>query len=189
MTLPKYLSILTLLILTVTMTASCQINRNGKTEDSTEKKLHSFRQIFWDSLPQPVGYVNDYENLYTDKQEKTLDSLIRDFEKRTTIQIAVVTFDTTMTTPDSLDALTLRIAKAWGVGQKDKNNGVVIGISEGYRQMRIQNGYGIEKVLTDAETKQIIDTAFIPSYREAKYFEGTFQGLQTLMAILERRYK
>ena len=162
MTLPKYLSILTLLILTVTMTASCQIIRNGKTEDSTEKKLHSFRQIFWDSLPQPVGYVNDYENLYTDKQEKTLDSLIRDFEKRTTIQIAVVTFDTTMTTPDSLDALTLRIAKAWGVGQKDKNNGVVISISEGYRQMRIQNGYGIEKVLTDAETKQIIDTAFIP---------------------------
>lgn len=177
------------MVLTVTSTASCQINRNNKTEESTAQKLRSFRQIFWDSLPQPVGYVNDYENLYTDKEEKSLDSLIGDFEKRTTIQIAVVTFDTTMTTPDSLDALTLRIGKIWGVGQKDKNNGVVIGISKGYRQMRIQNGFGIEKVLTDAETKQIIDAAFIPSYREAKYFEGTLQGLQALMATLERRYK
>jgi len=189
MTFPKYLSILTLSILTVTSTASCQTNRNSKTEDSTAQKLRSFRQIFWDSLPQPVGYVNDYENLYTDKEEQTLDSLIRDFEKRTTIQIAVVTFDTTMTTPDSLDALTLRIGKVWGVGQKGKNTGVVIGISKGYRQMRIQNGYGIEKVLTDAETKQIIDTAFIPSYREAEYFYGTFQGLRTLMETLEKRYK
>ena len=187
MTLPKYLSILTLLILTVTSTASCQTNRSSKTEDSTAQKLQLFRRIFWDNLPQPVGYVNDYENLYNDKEEKTLDSLIGDFEKRTTIQIAVVTFDTTMTTPDSLDALALRIARVWGVGQKDKNNGVVVGISKGYRQMRIQNGYGIEKVLTDAETKQIIDTAFIPSYREAKYFEGTLQGLQALMATLERR--
>ena len=189
MTFPKYLSILTLFILTITSTASCQVNQNNKTQEDTAQALGSFRQIFWDSLPQPVGYVNDYENLFSDTEEQSLDSLIRDFENRTTIQMAVVTFDTTMTTPDSLDALTLRIAKVWGVGQKDKNNGVVIGISKGYRQMRIQNGYGIEKVLTDAETKQIIDTAFIPNYREAKYYEGTYQGLKALMTTLEKRYK
>jgi uncharacterized protein len=85
--------------------------------------------------------------------------------------------------------LTLRIANAWGIGQKGKNNGVMVGISRGYRQVRIQNGYEIEKVLTDVETKQIIDTAFIPRYREGDYFEGTFQGLKTLMMTLEKRYK
>lgn len=189
MTFLKFLSILTLLILTVTSTASCQAKGKSKTENSAAQKLGLFRQIFWDSIPEPVGYVNDYENLYTDAEEKSLDSLIGDFERRTSIQVAVITFDTTMTTPDSLDALTLRIANVWGVGQKEKNNGVVIGISKGYRRMRIQNGYGIEKVLTDEETKQIIDTAFIPRFREAQYFEGTFQGLQTLMLTLEKRYK
>jgi len=189
MTLLKHLSILTLLIWTLNSIGSCHTNRNRKTENNTTQKPSSSQQIFWDSLPRPSGYVNDYENLYSDKEEIILDSLMGSFEKKTSIQIALVTFDTTMTTPDSLDALTLRIGNVWGVGQKNKDNGVVIGISKGYRQMRIQNGYGIEKVLTDAETKQIIDTAFIPDYREEKYFEGTVKGLQALMGILKTRYK
>lgn len=188
MTLRKYLSILTICILTVTSTPSCQVNKQQDKTTSADMG-QSFRQIFWDSLPKPVGFVNDFENIYSDKEEKLLDSLIREFENRTTIQIAVITFDTNMTTADSLDALTLRFANDWGVGQKDKNNGVTIGISSGYRRMRIQNGYGIEKILTDNDTKQIIDTAFIPSFRDAKYFEGTFNGLDALMNILEQRYK
>lgn len=55
--------------------------------------------------------------------------------------------------------------------------------------MRIQNGYGIEKILNDGETKQIIDTAFIPSFQDAKYFDGTYNGLVALMNILEQRNK
>jgi len=94
-----------------------------------------------------------------------------------------------MTTADSLDIMTLRIANAWAVGQKEKNNGVVIGISRAYRKMRIQNGYGIEKILTDTETKDIIETAFIPGFSNANYFDGTLNGLKGLMAILEKRYK
>jgi uncharacterized protein len=188
MTLLKYLNILTFFILTVTTTASCQ-GQKQENKNSTTDKAQTFRQIFWDSLPKPVGYINDYENIYSDGEEKILDSLIKDFESRTTIQIAVITIDTTMTTTDSLDALTLRFGKVWGVGQKDKNNGVTIGISQGYRRMRIQNGYGIEKVLTDDETKQIIDTAFIPSFRNAEYFKGTYNGLIALMNILKQRYK
>ena len=187
MTVSRYLIIFTLSIFTFASTASCQANRN-KNADSTQI-LRSSRQIFRDSIPAPTGYVNDYENIFTGTEEERLDSLINDFQKRTTIQIAVVTIDTTMTTPDSLDALTLRIANTWGLGQKDKNNGVLIGISKGHRKMSIQNGYGIEAILSDQETKQIIDTAFIPGYREGKYFSGTFEGLKTLMAILENRYQ
>ena len=179
---------MTICILTVTTTASCQAQKKEDKTASTNK-AHTFRQIFWDSLPKPVGYVNDFENLYSDSEEEVLDSLMKNFESRTTIQIAVITIDTTMTTTDSLDALTLRFGNVWGVGQKDKNNGVTIGISQGYRRMRIQNGYGIEKILTDDETKQIIDTVFIPSFREAKYFDGTMNGLIALMKILEQRYQ
>jgi uncharacterized protein len=67
---------------------------------------------------------------------------------------------------------------------KRKNNGIVIGISRGYRKMRIQNGKGIESVLTDEETKKIIDTSFIPHFREGKYYEGTINGLKNLMETL-----
>ncbi len=150
-------------------------------------KLQAYRQLFRDSLPKPHGYVNDYEHIYTVQEEEVLDSLIRAFEKKTTIQIVVITFDTTMTNRDSLDAMTLQIGNAWGVGQKGKNNGVAIGISRGYRKMSIRNGYGIEKILSNEETKQIIDRFFIPEFRESRYFEGTLNGLVELMRILGER--
>jgi uncharacterized protein len=205
MTLRRYLCTLFLLAITVSLATGCgaspgssknnpdsnknDTTPNTRTDSSTKQPSRSHHQSFWDSLPKPTGYVNDYENIFTDAEEQSLDSLIRDFEKRTTIQITVVTFDTAMTTRDSLDALTLRIAIAWGVGQKGKDNGMVIGISRGYRQMRIQNGYGIEHILSDEETKLVIANEFIPLYRESKYFEGTLAGLKALMTILGDRYK
>ena len=184
----KYLSLFFLFFWTVTSTASCK-SYSDKTKANDEHESTFNRQHFKDSLPKPFDYLNDFELLFTESQRKTLDSLLQDFDKRTSIQIAVITIDTTMTTKDSLEAFTLKIGNSWGVGQKDKNNGVVIGISQAYKKISIQNGYGIEKVLTGAETKEIIDTAFIPSFRDAKYFEGTLNGLVALMKVLEQRYK
>ena len=147
------------------------------------------QQLFRDSLPKPIGYVNDYENIFSKSEIQSLDSLIRSFEKKTTIQIAIVTLSNTMATIDSFDNLTLRLAKYWGVGQKEKDNGVLIGFSASLSRIRIQNGYEIEEILSDHETSQIIETTFIPSYKKANYFEGTYNGLRVIMALLEKRYK
>jgi uncharacterized membrane protein YgcG len=70
------------------------------------------------------------------------------------------------------------------VGQKQKNNGVTIGLSKGYRFMRIENGYGIQNILTDNETKKIIDSAFIPYFKKGEYFEGIVNGLEAIMKKL-----
>jgi len=77
----------------------------------------------------------------------------------------------------------MEIGNHWGVGQKGKNNGVVIGIAPQLRKIRIENGYGIQKILSDEETKQIIDSLIIPEFRKADYFEGTRKGL---MAIIQQ---
>lgn len=114
-----------------------------------------------------------------------LDSIITAFEKRTTIEIGIITIDTTMMKKSDLDSWTLKVFRAWGVGKKDKNNGILIGISSGHRVIRIQNGYGIEKDLSNAETKEIIDKDFIPFFKASKYFEGTLNGLRALMKKLE----
>lgn len=90
---------------------------------------------------------------------------------------------------DSLEALTQRIGNVWGVGQKETNNGVVIGICPEYRRMTIRNGYGIEKILSNKETKEIIDKYFIPEFKEGKYFEGTITGLEELFQILTKKLK
>jgi len=138
-----------------------------------------------DTIPRPVGYVNDFEHLFTPQQVDVLDSLIHDYERRTTIEIAVLTVDTSLTLPGNFDFFTLATMNAWGVGKKGKNNGILIGISRSFHKIRIQNGGGIEKQLPNADVKKIIDEAFIPFFRKGQYYEGVVSGLRTLMQRLE----
>ena len=151
--------------------------------------LSEYQLIFWDSLSQSVQWVNDYEGLFTDEQEKILDSIIADFEQKTTIEICIVTFDTARIARENFEDFILQLHKAWGVGKKIKNNGIVIGISSGYRKMRISNGDGIEKLLDDSETKNIIDNDFIPFFRQANYYGGTLNGLKAIIAKLNEKIK
>jgi uncharacterized protein len=133
-----------------------------------------------DAIPPATDYVTDWENLYSDAQEAHLDSLLKAFEDKTTIQIAVVTIDTAMANRDEFDSVTLRIANSWGVGQKEKNNGIVIGISNGLGVMRIQNGEGITQ-LNDSTTQKIVDKDFLPYFEKGKYYAGTLRGLKAIM--------
>jgi uncharacterized protein len=128
-----------------------------------------------------LGWTSDYEHIFTEEQIFELDSIISNFERETTNEIAIVTIDSSWTTKDNFDSLTLAIARNWGVGKKEKNNGILIGISTGLRKIRIHNGYGIEKILSDAETKKIIDDIIIPEFQTGNYFEGTKNGLLALM--------
>lgn len=187
MTLSKFLLIFFLLVSTIGLTASSQTvtdNAKKQTTDSKVEKLRLSRQKFWNNLPKQKGPVNDFENIYNKREEYTLDSLIADFERKTKIQVVLVTFDTTMMTRDSLDVLTRKIGNVWGLGQKNKNRDVIIGICKGYRKMQIKNGIGIENILTDSETKKIIDSSFIPKFREGQYYQGTLNGLKKLIETL-----
>jgi uncharacterized protein len=162
-------------------------------KNSTVYTSKSFTpQSFWNKPPYPDGFVNDYEHLFSKQEELSLDSLIRAYEKKTTRQIALLTLDSTTTTADSLDALTMRIANIWGVGQKDKNNGITISVSKCFRKMRIVNGHGIVPLLSDDETGELIASVFVPYFQAGKYYEGCYYGLATLMNTIddhERRKK
>ena len=144
--------------------------------------LHAFTQTF----PTPTGLVSDFENLFTLKEEQALDSLIRDFGNQTTIQIAIVTLDSTFVDANHFDAYTLTVANQWGIGKADVNNGILIAVSASLRRIRIHNGYGIEKMISDAETKQIIDTYFIPNFKNGDYFIGVEIGTEELIKKLNQ---
>ena len=128
-----------------------------------------------------LGWTSDFENIFTKDQINELDLIIGIFEKETTNEIAIVTIDSSSTTKKDFDNLILTILNNWGVGKKGINNGIVIGISTGLRQIRISNGYGIKTKLTDAQTKKIIDDIILPEFKNGKFFEGTKSGLLALM--------
>lgn len=135
-------------------------------------------------FPAPKGWTNDFEGIFTSVQVFELDSIINGFEAATTHEITIVTIDSSLVTKECFDDFTLALSNHWGVGKKDKNNGILIGISTGLRRIRIQNGYGIEAIVTDVETKKIIDSIIIPEFKKADYFEGVKKGLQALIREL-----
>ena len=166
--------------------------QNGDTLKMESKKtisLELYRQVFWDNLPKPLNWTNDYENLFSDDEETKLNQIIADFEKETTVEIAIVTIDTFKVSKEKFEDLSLHIAKTWGIGKKEKSNGILIAISKGYKQIRIQNGDGISSILSNEETSEIIQNQIIPYYKKEEYFEGTQLGLLKMIDLLRIRLK
>ncbi|HYF32938.1 MAG TPA: TPM domain-containing protein [Chitinophagaceae bacterium] len=168
------------LFLTLSATAYAQQQKDAASRaDSTKGK--AVRADWARKIPEPIGWINDYTFLFSNEEVRQLDSLVRNYEKNTTIEIVVLTIDSTRTNHKDFDEFTLLIANTWKVGKEDKKNGIFITISADLRRMRVHNGYGIEKLLSDQETKTIVDSVFIPMYKEGKYFEGTKKGIIAIM--------
>lgn len=152
-----------------------------------EKSLALFRQVFWDNLPKPINWTNDYEDLYSDDEQINLNNIISKFEQETTIEIGIITINTSKISEEKFEELSLHIAQTWGIGKKDINNGILIAISKGYKKIRIENGNGIEKIITNDETKEIIDKYFIPDFKKGNYYDGTLKGLTELIKLLKSK--
>ena len=181
--------ILPCILLLASSYAFCQNNLIGNGSVKSNSKLAAYRKSIYENPPVPDGYVNDYENIFSPSESASLDSLIRDFHARTGFEIAFVSFDTSMTVLDSLESLSLRMANRWGVGQKDKDNGVIVGMSSGYGTVKILYGTGIDNLISNDETNKIIREKFIPYYEKDQYYKGTYTGLQALMKLLASKYK
>ncbi len=151
----------------------------------SRKELSNYRQSIWDSIPAAVGWVNDFAGIFTNDQEQTLEDLVEHFEKKTSIEIAIVTLDTNMVEQPKLTKLTARILKVWGIGKTMKRNGILICICSGYREIKISTGVGIEKYMNEAEKLAIIKKYFVPLYEKSRYYDGTFNGLNALLKKLD----
>ena len=146
-----------------------------------------YRQNLWDNFPLPDGSINDYEGIFTPAEEKSLDSVITNLEKLKEVEIVIVTIDTNMVSREKFNEFAIHLLNMWHVGKSVKDNGILICLSSGYQQMRISNNFGIERILSDPETQQIVDKSFIPSYQRRKYYKGTMNGLKALIDKIYNR--
>lgn len=135
--------------------------------------------------PAALGYVNDFGQLLLKKERQELDSVIRQFEISTQNQIAIVTFDTVGIPKTEFDAFTLGLANKWGVGQKDKNNGVLIALCVKMHRLRIHTGKGIENIVTNDAAQVIVDSAMIPEIKNGNYFASLKNGVGQIIARLQ----
>ncbi len=137
------------------------------------------------NIIKPIEFIYDYEDIYSEEQERELEAIVRKFKKETYAEIVIISIDNSITTNVYFENLIQNIANDWGVGKKEVNNGIVIGISKKLGRIKILNGSGIEAKLSDEETKKIIQNIIIPEFKNGYYFEGTKQGLNEIIKTLK----
>lgn len=142
--------------------------------------LSLFPQAF--AYPQPVGRVNDFAHQLSQAQAKALAGEITSFEAKTQHQMAVVTVDSLE--GNSVEAYTLGLARAWGVGRAGANDGVVFLVAPNERKCRIEPGLGLDGVLTKAECDRIIQNDILPSFKSGNMPEGILKGARAIMRKL-----
>ncbi|GAA4043894.1 hypothetical protein GCM10022409_32470 [Hymenobacter glaciei] len=129
--------------------------------------------------PTPFKFVNDQASLMAPADAKKLDSGLRRYADNTGTQIVVVTVPSLggRSVADYARAL----GTAWGVGQRDKNNGIVVLVGAQEHKVSIQPGSGLQSVVTPEVTSRIINE-MTPGFKQNNYFAGLRTGLNTLMA-------
>jgi uncharacterized protein len=138
--------------------------------------------------PAPARYFNDYANVVSKAVADQLNSKLEDFERTSGDQVVVAVYPK-MESDSSIDDYTVRVARAWRVGQQLKNSGVVLFVFVQNRQMFIQVGYGLEGALPDAICKQITEYQIKPLFKNGDYSGGLTAGVNAIVAAAKGEYK
>ena len=137
--------------------------------------------------PSPARLVNDFTNTLTEDQKASLEQKLVAYDDSTSNQIAIVIVPTTNDYAP-VDYAT-KLGRAWGVGNKKTNNGVVILIAKDDHQIFIAPGYGLEGALPDIICKSIIDNEIRPNFRADDYYRGLDLGTTAIMKAAAGEYK
>lgn len=133
------------------------------------------------TLPDaPVGRVNDFADILSPQTEQTLEELLARYEAATTNQLVVVTVPSLG--GESIERYSIRLAEKWKIGQKEKDNGIILLVAPQERRVRIEVGYGLEPVLTDATSALIIQRTILPAFKRGDYDAGVQMGVEQLIA-------
>lgn len=137
--------------------------------------------------PHPARFVNDLAGVLQPGQAQALEQKLRAYHDSTTTQLVVVLLRSTGSYEVADYAQQLGVA--WGVGQKGKNNGVVILAAIDQHRMAIETGYGMEATITDALTNDVMREQLQPNFRRGNYYAGLDAGVEVLMKHARGEFK
>ncbi len=129
--------------------------------------------------PQHQGHITDIADALSKTDRERLASMLGRYERETTHQIAVLLVPTL--SGESIDSFSLRVANSWGLGQKGVDNGVLVTLAMKERDIRIELGLGMAKVISNATARSIIQESMVPAFRKGDYAGGLQAGLDQLM--------
>lgn len=138
-------------------------------------------------FPALSGRVVDAANLIDGGAQEQLENRLAQFEQASGIQLVVVTLPNLQGYP--IEEYGYQLGRHWGIGQKGKDNGVLLIVAQAERKVRIEVGYGLEGALTDALSANIIHTVILPQFKAGRFEAGIDQGCSAIMAALKGEYQ
>ena len=134
------------------------------------------------NLPALTGRVVDGANIISSDTRGTVEGKLADLEGKSGIQLVVATV--TSLEGQEIEPYANELFRSWKLGQKDKNNGVLLLVAPNERRVRIEVGYGLEGTLTDALSKVIITNAITPQFKTGDFNAGISRGVDEIIAVL-----
>ena len=137
--------------------------------------------VFALNVPKWEGPVLDLANVLSASEETELYDYLVSLERQTGIQMAVLTINSLE--GNNIENYSIKVAENWKLGQEKEDNGALLVVSVGDRQLRIETGYGLESLLTDAKCGLIIRNVITPYFRNGDYGTGIINGIKNMAGI------
>lgn len=139
-------------------------------------------------VPPLSGRVVDEAGMLDASQRQRLEDVLADYEAKTGSQIAVLLVKSTE--PEAIEQYSIRVTDAWKLGRKGVDDGVLLMVArdnpKSLRRLRIEAGRGVQGVLTDAQSKRILEDVIAPYFRQNHYYEGLVAGVGAIATLLNQ---
>jgi uncharacterized protein len=133
-------------------------------------------------IPPLTARVTDLTGTLTAGQQNALEQKLAAFEAAKGSQLAVLIVPTTQ--PEEIEQYSIRVVEQWKLGRKKVDDGALLIVAKNDRKVRIEVGYGLEGVLTDAMTNRIIEETIAPAFRQGNFYGGIDAGLDQMMKLV-----
>jgi uncharacterized protein len=134
------------------------------------------------NFPELTGRVVDQANIIPDGEEAELTQKLAALQQASSRQLVVATVSDLQGYP--IEDYGYQLGRKWGIGQKEANNGIILLVAPNDRKVRIEVGYGLEPIVTDALSSTIVDDQILPAFKEGDYPRGIRQGADALIQQL-----
>lgn len=137
-------------------------------------------------VPPLTGHVTDQAGMLSADERNRLEAVLTDYESKTGSQIAILLVKSTE--PEQIEQYGIRVADAWKLGRKGVDDGVLLLVAKdnpnALRRLRIEAGRGVQGVLTDAQSKRVLQDVIAPHFRDNRYYDGLVAGVGAIATLL-----
>jgi uncharacterized protein len=133
-------------------------------------------------FPELTGRIVDNANLLKPEDRASIEADLKALEEKSTDQLVVVTLPSLQ--GYEIEDFGYQLGRKWAIGQKGKNNGVLLIVAPNERKVRIETGRGLEPLVTDLMSKIIIENAIVPEFRRGDYSAGIRAGVRDIKDVL-----